>query len=66
MKTREWTVRALDIGIARLEGVWGSLFVHGEFYNLLKTFGLINIDTQKEISSILAVYDQGDIRCLFP
>lgn len=45
MKTREWTVRAIDIGIARLEGVWGSLFVHGEFYNLLKTFGLINIDT---------------------
>ena len=45
MKTREWTVRALDTGIARLEGVWGSLFVRGEFYDLLKTFGLLNIDT---------------------
>ena len=46
MKTREWTVRALDIGIARLEGGWGSLFVRGEFYDLLKTFGLLNIDTR--------------------
>ena len=48
MKTREWTVRTLDTGIARLEDVnftWGSLFVRGEFYDFLKTFGLLKIDT---------------------
>ena len=53
MKTREWVVRAFDTNIARLENAdftCGSLFARGEFFNLLKIFGLLNVGTRIQVA----------------